>query len=66
MQIILRWHLEHKLVPIPRSTNPNHIKANIDVFDFSLTEAEVVEIDALYKNLRIINPEKGPESWKAV
>lgn len=59
VQVILRWHLEHGLVAIPRSTNPDHIKANTDIFDFSLTTSEVVEMDALDDNYRIVDPEKG-------
>ena len=59
VQIYLRWHLEHGLVPIPRSTNPDHIRANADIFDFSLTTSEVAEMDALDDNYRIIDPKKG-------
>ena len=64
VQVILRWHLEHGLVPIPRSTNPDHIEANLDIFDFSLTDEEVAKMDELDMNYRIVNPEKGPPSWR--
>ncbi len=63
VQVILRWHIEHGLVPIPRSSNPDHIKANTEIFDFSLTEEEVKEMDGLDEGYRIVNPEKGPGSW---
>ena len=63
IQVILRWHIEHGLVPIPRSMDPQHIKANADIFDFSLTEEEVKQINRLDENYRIVNPEKGPDSW---
>jgi diketogulonate reductase-like aldo/keto reductase len=46
-QVVLRWHLVHGLSPIPRSTNPERIAENFDVFDFTLTETEVAAIDAL-------------------
>lgn len=59
VQVILRWHLEHGLVPIPRSTNPDHIRANTDIFDFSLTSSEVSEMDTLDDNYRIVDPKKG-------
>lgn len=59
IQIILRWHLEHGLVPIPRSTNPHHIRANTNIFDFSLTTSEVAEMDAMDDNYRIVDPKKG-------
>ena len=64
VQVILRWHLEHGLIPIPRSTDPDHIRANTDIFDFSLTKDEVKALDGLDENYRIINPEKGPADWK--
>lgn len=63
VQVILRWHIEHGFVPIPRSADPDHIKANTEVFDFSLTKEEVEEINGLDENYRIVNPEKWAESW---
>jgi diketogulonate reductase-like aldo/keto reductase len=47
VQVILRWHVQHGFVAIPRSTNPAHQVANLDVFDFALTDAEMAAIDAL-------------------
>jgi 2,5-diketo-D-gluconate reductase A len=46
-QIVLRWHVELGLVPIPKSANPARIAQNIDIFDFTLTGAEVEAITAL-------------------
>ncbi|MDE7352447.1 MAG: aldo/keto reductase [Acetatifactor sp.] len=46
-QIILRWHVQAGNVVIPGSRNPEHIKANMDLFDFALTEGEMAEIAAL-------------------
>jgi diketogulonate reductase-like aldo/keto reductase len=63
VQIILRWQIEHRLVPIPRSMNPEHIRGNMDIFDFALTDEEVRAVDGLNENYRIINPEKGPAGW---
>jgi diketogulonate reductase-like aldo/keto reductase len=47
VQVVLRWHVQHGFVAIPKSTNPAHILANLDVFDFELTDAEMAGIDAL-------------------
>lgn len=47
VQVILRWHVQRGFVAIPKSTNPAHIAANIDIFDFELTHAEMAGIDAL-------------------
>jgi diketogulonate reductase-like aldo/keto reductase len=46
-QVVLRWHIEHGIVVIPKSGTPERIKANIEVFTFSLTDDEVRAIDAL-------------------
>jgi diketogulonate reductase-like aldo/keto reductase len=46
-QIILRWCLQHDTVPIPRSANPEHIKENLKVFDFELSDEHMVEVDQL-------------------
>ena len=40
-QIILRWHIQDGNVVIPGSKNPDHIRANFDLFDFSLSDAEM-------------------------
>ena len=47
VQVILRWHVQRGFVAIPKSTNPAHIAANIDVFDFELSPAEMAGVDAL-------------------
>jgi diketogulonate reductase-like aldo/keto reductase len=49
-QIVLRWHLQSGHIVIPRSTNPAHMRENIDLFDFHLTDAEMNQIAALDKN----------------
>lgn len=50
VQIILRWHEQEGFIPLPKSTNPEHIKSNLDIFDFELTEDEMNEIRALDTN----------------
>lgn len=47
-QVVLRWHIQQEGVAgIPRSSNPEHVAANLDVFDFALSAGEVQAIDAL-------------------
>jgi diketogulonate reductase-like aldo/keto reductase/flavodoxin len=46
-QTILRWDLQKGVVAIPGSSNPDHIKENIAIFDFELTDAEMSRINAL-------------------
>ncbi|MGI6205618.1 MAG: aldo/keto reductase [Anaerovoracaceae bacterium] len=50
VQIILRWHEQEGFIPLPKSTNPEHIKSNIDIFDFALTEEEMEKIRGLDTN----------------
>lgn len=51
-QIILRWHLQERNIVIPGSKNPEHIKANVDLFDFALTDEEMAQIERLDRNHR--------------
>ena len=46
-QTVLRWHVQMGTSVIPSSTNPAHIAANADIFDFSLSTFEMAEIAAL-------------------
>lgn len=59
-QICLRWIIQHEVIPIPKSSTPERIKENIDLFDFELSKSEMEEIDKL--------PEMGfsgelPDIW---
>ena len=56
-QIILRWHIDTQCIPIPASSSENHIKENIDVFDFQLTWEEIECINGMEAGKRIrFNP----------
>ena len=48
-QIILRWHTQMGFVVIPGSKNVAHIKDNLDILDFKLTDEEMAEIAKLDK-----------------
>ncbi|KPC98956.1 putative oxidoreductase YtbE [Geobacillus sp. BCO2] len=52
-QVVLRWDLQHGVVTIPKSVTPARIKENADIFDFSLTDEEMKQIDALNLNKRV-------------
>ena len=49
-QVILRWDIQKEVVVIPGSSNPAHIKENIDIFDFELTDEEMQKIASLERN----------------
>ncbi|PEZ74167.1 aldo/keto reductase [Bacillus sp. AFS017274] len=58
-QVLIRWHLQHDLVVIPKSITPSRIEENAEVFDFSLSLNEMNQIDALNKNERFgSNPDE--------
>lgn len=62
-QIILRWHIQAGNVVIPGSKNPDHIRADFDLFDFNLNDAEMAEIASLNTNKRYYT--STPEMLKA-
>jgi 2,5-diketo-D-gluconate reductase A len=45
-QVVLRWHIEHRVVAIPRSSNAERIAENADIFGFALTSSEVEILDS--------------------
>lgn len=55
VQIILRWHMQEGTIVFPKSTNPKHIRENIDIFDFELTEEEMDRIRARDCGKRFFN-----------
>jgi len=46
-QVVLRWHVQRGAVPIPKSATPARQAANLDVFGFALSVAEMAAVDAL-------------------
>ena len=46
-QVVLRWHVEHGIPVIPRSSDRARIAANFDLFSFALTREEMARIDGL-------------------
>jgi diketogulonate reductase-like aldo/keto reductase len=52
-QVVLRWHIQLGLVVIPRSSKPERIRENRDVFDFELSAADVQAVSALNRDERL-------------
>ena len=46
-QVIIRWHLQHDVIVIPKSVNADRIRSNADVADFTLTDEDMTTLDAL-------------------
>lgn len=53
-QIVLRWNLERGCIPLPKTKNPARLVENFDVFDFSLTKAEVEYISHFNKDYQYL------------
>jgi 2,5-diketo-D-gluconate reductase B len=63
-QVALRWLLDQAgVMVVPKATSAEHLGANIDVFDFSLTEDQRAQIDSLARGERLISPGWAP-NWE--
>ena len=51
-QIVIRWHLQHDLVVIPKTTHRERMVTNADVFSFALSDGQMAALDALDRGLR--------------
>jgi len=63
-QVVLRWHIERGVVPIPSSHSASRLRQNISLFDFALTPAEAEAISGLAAGRRICEP-PVPYAWDA-
>jgi diketogulonate reductase-like aldo/keto reductase len=52
-QVVLRWHLQHELIVIPKSVSPERIRQNFDIFHFKLSAEDMAAIDALNTDTRV-------------
>ena len=58
-QIILRWALQLGVSTIPKSSNPDRIRENFDVFDFSIAEADMLDINSWNEGFRVVDDPMG-------
>lgn len=67
-QIVLRWHIENGFIVIPGSKNIEHVKENLNIFDFSLNEDDLKEIEKLNTHerqyIRTDEALKNFEAWQ--
>ncbi|KAK2464217.1 hypothetical protein APHAL10511_003674 [Amanita phalloides] len=59
-QILLRWSIQKGFVPLPKSTMPERIRSNAQVFDFKLTSEEMTSLNSLDKG------DSGAISWNPI
>ena len=60
-QVILRWNIERGIPCVPKSSRPERIRENFDVWDFSLTKKDMEEITALDKGKELFFEHDSPE-----
>lgn len=53
VQITLRWEIQKNIVTIPKSVKADRIKSNAEIFDFELTDDDMLKIDRLDKHQRV-------------
>jgi methylglyoxal/glyoxal reductase len=58
-QIILRWALQLGVSAIPKSSNLTRLKENFDVFDFQISEEDMLKINAFNENFRVVDDPMG-------
>ncbi|OCH95448.1 Aldo/keto reductase [Obba rivulosa] len=59
-QILVRWSLQHGFVPLPKSSKPERVVSNANVFDFQISAEDMAEIDGLDQG------KAGAVSWNPV
>ena len=52
-QVVIRWHLDHGIIVFPKSSTPERIAQNFDVFGFDLTPDEIAAIDGIDRGQRV-------------
>lgn len=52
-QVVLRWCVEHGTLPLPRSTNPDHIRSNFDIFGFQLEDRDIEALNRVSDGERV-------------
>ena len=60
-QILLRFLTQKGIIAIPRSTKPEHIRENFDIFDFSLTDDEIAKLTELDQKTAMIGNPNNPD-----
>jgi 2,5-diketo-D-gluconate reductase B len=55
-QIALRWLVQKEIIVIPKASSEEHIKENMEIFDFELNEGEMEEMNNIKESRRLVNP----------
>lgn len=57
-QVALRWSLQRGFLPLPKSATPKNIEANLDIFDFELSEQDMAKLDQIEGVKMQMNPDQ--------
>lgn len=64
-QIILRWNIQQGRCVIPKTANENRLKENFDIFDFNLSDEDLMMIDDINEDFRVrFHPDVYPIEWR--
>lgn len=63
-QLILRWHIQEGFVVIPKSSNPEHMKDNLNIFDFEISEEDMTFIRSLDMNRYLGGDPEAKENFE--
>jgi diketogulonate reductase-like aldo/keto reductase len=61
-QVVLRWHVQQGVVTIPKASHVDRLRANLDVFDFVLTDDDLARIATLETGRRV--NDQDPRTWE--
>lgn len=61
-QVVIRWDLQHGVITIPKSSKPDRVRENGDVFDFELSSEDMMILDSMNVNRNIV-PDADPETF---
>ncbi len=60
-QLVLRWHLQHGFLPLPKSVHAKYIQSNTDIFDFEISDVDMAAMDGMRGAAGLIDdPDKVP------
>lgn len=54
-QVLLRWSLQHGFVPLPKSVHRDRLESNLQVFDFTISHADMAKLDGLHGAAKLAN-----------
>lgn len=57
-QVVLQWDLVRHVSVIPKASSVDHMKENLQIFDFQLSSEEITKIEGLNRDLRFVSPQK--------